>query len=774
MPTKVEVELSLINRLTNGLNKATGDFKRFELNAKKSIASVGAGWNKLLSLQNVIYGVGTGALVKSTIDASMAFQGLQNSMQAAVGQFTNANTELELIRSESNRIGVDFEKVSGDYIKFAASATRAGISLQKSRDIFTDLSETAVSLRLSPERTRLVFEALNQIASKGTVQMEEVRGQLGDHIPAALNLAAKAMGVTAGEFYKMVKEGRVLAADFLPKFAKTVREDMGGGFETATKQLQANLSRLGNAWFKFSIAVGDTITPDLLKGVQGLTLGIGSLSDNVGNLKLAYEALSTPVAIAWNGLQIMASVVGYLFDAGSSLVSMVLTPMATGFGFVADQVEIASKQLRYYKDIALLVTKRLTVGSKKEDWEEYAAGMKEAWQGITSAGKDKAGIKDRLSDFAKTESELMKSADGMWQKWGARADKQIEDIAAKELKLWTALQNRNDPAKKSTAGGPYSGVPSPAAYVDEEKLKKKAAAWESWLTKLENLSTREQAINGRRAVWMFNLQNLSEKEGVENQKKALDLQIKQLEQQVEAFQIYEDAHINNMIEGADRELEINRVKYERMQKDFQGNKAAMMLIESAFYVDQQAIEKRRAEDQQASAKSWVDTVTQSLMTIAGENKKFVGLYKAAAIAQIVADTIVAAQSAYKSMVQTFGAYGIPAGVAAAAVVTAAGAARAGIVAKQKFGLGTREYRARGPQMIMVGDNPGGEETVTVRPTSSPSVNGPSGSSGGDTHYHFYDKSGDLVESFRRKVRSGGADQLTRELFGRGRIIGATT
>lgn len=773
MATKVEVELSLINRLTNGLNKATGDFKRFELNAKKSIASVGAGWNKLLSLQNVIYGVGTGALVKSTIDASMAFQGLQNSMQAAVGQFTNANTELELIRSESNRIGVDFEKVSGDYIKFAASATRAGISLQKTRDIFTDLSETAVSLRLTPERTRLVFEALNQMASKGTVQMEELRGQLGDHIPAALNLAAKAMGVTAGEFYKMVKDGRVLAADFLPKFAKTVREDMGGGFETATQQLQANLSRLGNAWFQFRVKLGDTFTPDLLEGVKALTGQIDKLAVKTGELRLKFEELSAPFVLLWNGTQMGVDAFMYLAEAVTTIIPSIGLRVRNGFEAI---VGIYSDYRNVFKTFFTDAMSGIDPKTGKTRRNEFEPALAKFTSGQSfTEFKTRMGL---IKNEAQTTDDYLA---GLLSKYNDKFEKNISDVKVKLDRYKSALRDRSAAQEgeygfmgPSKPGGPYSGVPSPAAYVDEEKLKKKAAAWESWITKLEGLSTREETINRRRALWMFNLQGLSEKEGAENQKKALDLQIKQLEQQVEAYQAYEDVYLNSMAEGADRELEMNRVKYERMQKDYQGNKTAMMLIEDAFYVEQHAIEKRRAEDQQAAAKSWVDTVTQSLMTIAGENKKFVGLYKTAAIAQIVADTIVAAQSAYKSMVQSFGAYGIPAGIAAAAVVTAAGAARAGIVAKQKFGLGVREYRARGPQMIMVGDNPGGEETVTVRPTSSPNVNGTPGSSGGDTHYHFYDKSGDLVESFRRRVRSGGADQLTRELFCRGRMIGATT
>ena len=44
-----------------------------------------------------------------------------------------------------------------------------------------------------------------------------------------------------------------------------------------------------------------------------------------------------------------------------------------------------------------------------------------------------------------------------------------------------------------------------------------------------------------------------------------------------------------------------------------------------------------------------------------------------------------------------------------------------------------DFMTSGPQLIMVGDNPGGRERVTVTPTSSPNINGPKAGSGGSVN-----------------------------------------
>lgn len=82
--------------------------------------------------------------------------------------------------------------------------------------------------------------------------MEEMN-QLGEHIPA-LDIAAKSMGITSKEFFKLVESGKLLAGDFLPRFTNQMRQQIrdNGSLQAGMKKLVSQQARFTNS-FKFMI-----------------------------------------------------------------------------------------------------------------------------------------------------------------------------------------------------------------------------------------------------------------------------------------------------------------------------------------------------------------------------------------------------------------------------------------------------------------------------------------------------------------------------------------
>ncbi len=213
-----------VKGLQTSLQSAASDVKRFSSNAENSVngfqAAVMRARTAILSL-GVAYA--SFRIGRSIIDAGVQVQAMQNKMQAATGSANVAADALRFVREEANRLGLDIRSASDGFAGFAASSLRAGLTLQQTKDIFIGVSEAATSMRLPAEQVSLIFKALEQMAGKGTVSMEELRGQLGDALPGAFEIAAKAMGKTTAQFSKMVADGEVLASDFLPKFGAAVR-----------------------------------------------------------------------------------------------------------------------------------------------------------------------------------------------------------------------------------------------------------------------------------------------------------------------------------------------------------------------------------------------------------------------------------------------------------------------------------------------------------------------------------------------------------------------
>jgi lambda family phage tail tape measure protein len=206
----------------------------------------------------------TRAIVEWRAEADRATIGI-NQVSGSVAGAAATN---EYLTNTIDKLGLNMKAATDGYIKFAASTKDTALQGEKTMQIFTAISEAATVLHLSQDQVNNTFLALSQMASKGVVSMEELRRQLADHIPGAMNLAAQAMGVTTAQLNQMVSSGQVLAEDFLPKFAAAVHKNYAGALDEATQSAQASLNRFDNAWTRLERTVGESKLGDLAVGIM--------------------------------------------------------------------------------------------------------------------------------------------------------------------------------------------------------------------------------------------------------------------------------------------------------------------------------------------------------------------------------------------------------------------------------------------------------------------------------------------------------------------------
>ena len=169
---------------------------------------------------------------------------LRNSLTYSAGSAAGAAKELGYLRDVSRTLGMDFNSAAQAYAKFAAATKGTGITAAQTKDVFEGIAAASAKLGLSSDETGGALLALSQMASKGTVQAEELRGQLGERLPGALKIAAQAMGVTQAELGKMMETGQLLASDFLPKFGAALKTEFAGSVNSLTMEI----NRLNSAW----------------------------------------------------------------------------------------------------------------------------------------------------------------------------------------------------------------------------------------------------------------------------------------------------------------------------------------------------------------------------------------------------------------------------------------------------------------------------------------------------------------------------------------------
>ena len=145
----------------------------------------------------------------------------------------------------SKKYGVQVNSLTSGFAKFKAAADISNMALSDQYKIFESVSRAAVAFGLSADDQRGVFLALSQMMSKGKIQAEELRLQMAERLPVAIQAMAKAAGVSVEEMDKLMKQGKLYSSDILPKFAEALNEMIPN---IDTDNLMTSLNRLSNAF----------------------------------------------------------------------------------------------------------------------------------------------------------------------------------------------------------------------------------------------------------------------------------------------------------------------------------------------------------------------------------------------------------------------------------------------------------------------------------------------------------------------------------------------
>ena len=229
-----------VDRLGNEAGQATRRLDRMD----RSAAGV---TRRLGGLYLALGGIGAAAALRGLVEAGLEIEALEQRFAFASGSIAAGAQDLQFVRREADRLGIAFGAAAQGYSSLAAAARGTNVTGAETREIFLGVTEAAAVLRLSSAEVEGALRAVEQIMSKGTLQAEEIRGQLGERIPGAFQIAARAMGVTTAELNKMLELGQVASDEFLPRFGAQLRKEFAEGVPDAADSASASFARLGNA-----------------------------------------------------------------------------------------------------------------------------------------------------------------------------------------------------------------------------------------------------------------------------------------------------------------------------------------------------------------------------------------------------------------------------------------------------------------------------------------------------------------------------------------------
>jgi tape measure domain-containing protein len=206
--------------------------------------------------QVLLYGTAYKALAffmdlpNQTLRAATALQTFRNQLNAVTGSAEGASRSFGFIDGLANQFSVPLESIRQGFIRMYASMEPAGFGAQEIEGLFSGISKAAATFGMSRDQVDRVTYAFSQMASKGQIMAEELRGQLGDVLPGSLALFAEAAQMSIPDFTKAMEDGRFSGEAMrvvLNNVAILLNTKFAQGAQGAAKTLQGSLNQMQNS-----------------------------------------------------------------------------------------------------------------------------------------------------------------------------------------------------------------------------------------------------------------------------------------------------------------------------------------------------------------------------------------------------------------------------------------------------------------------------------------------------------------------------------------------
>jgi tape measure domain-containing protein len=593
-----------VKRMDRNLDKF---FKGAQQEAERTNAKLNkltGGFGKMKMAVTAVSTVVGGVMTKSIIGANLEMDAMIGAMTQAAGSAEGAQEMMRFVREESERLGLQLRTTGKDFAQLAAAAKGTQLEGQNTKEIFSAVSEASAVLRLSADQTSGALRAIQQIISKGTVQAEELRGQLGERLPGAFQIAARAMGKTTQELGKMLEQGQLTSDVFLPRFAAEIRKTFKDQVGEAAGSARAEINRFYNAIFDLQNTLAESGFMD-------------AFIDSIKTLTSVLKSTGLEKTIAFIRIMAVEAV-----NAGAVITNYMVTPIKA--------VDAALDSMA--KSIANLLTGKFKKAFTGEDF-------------VTAFTKEiKLGIDTAKNITADTDAQIAEIVASM--------EKNLKQVgkAAKEITC-PELPDIPGPKKKKKKGDHEDAGPLRKYFEDRQRLK----------FQIEELEIQAQ------------------EESLSRDLAAEELRFKQ-KTQIEF-------RTNEYIEAATKahEAEISRIQEEWRKKNAEA--------------DEQLL-RQRFDDYSSIVRA-----AGSILSISEKTLPILQKIRA------LEEAIAAAKQLQAAVSGGLGPLSFLAG----------GLGLVGAGGKLLFAARGADFETKGPQLMVVGDNPGGRERVRVDPVSGPNA-----------------------------------------------------
>ena len=289
---KAQKEFDVLDQKVRKADKAVGDFSKSVGNYKGALSGI----SNLMGA----FGISTGIylfadLVKNIYQTTKQLQSLDLALKMVSGSQSEFSNNQVFLTQLAEQYGIEIQGLTKNFTEFWV-ASKGKLEAEEIKEIFTSISKSVAVMGLSVEQQDSAFLALQQMMSKGTVQAEELKKQLGNALPGAVKAATMAyqalhpeMKVTEELFMKQMKAGKILSSELLPELAKAYEVLYGIENVNRAETLAAAQNRLSNSWTEMVRTMSESKTGGIQSFFKIVLEGLGAVTNKLIQMNQSWE-----------------------------------------------------------------------------------------------------------------------------------------------------------------------------------------------------------------------------------------------------------------------------------------------------------------------------------------------------------------------------------------------------------------------------------------------------------------------------------------------------
>ncbi len=273
MADSIQVVLTAVDNLSGKLDSISGKLEGVGKGFSETQASV-ITMNQALGIAQKAF-----AVLQTTISAiseiartTDEFKKLRLSLQTLSGSSVQAEKEFQWIKEFAKTAPVDMAVIQKGFIQLKASG------IDPMNGSLKALVDSVLATGGGTQELGRAIVAVSQMAGKGVVSMEELRGQLGEAIPGAIQAMARALKLTEAELFDKIAKGSLDAKTGLAALQRGLEETFGGAAAAQMDTFSGVTSQLNNQWKQLLESLGNAGVYDLaVSGIKRMAQALSVL-----------------------------------------------------------------------------------------------------------------------------------------------------------------------------------------------------------------------------------------------------------------------------------------------------------------------------------------------------------------------------------------------------------------------------------------------------------------------------------------------------------------